>query len=184
MPASDDTALDPALQAWIDAQLAVAPPLSPEVIALVIKDFYPEIWARTRKRDYEALRELENRRLEGWRAEPVELSAAATCVPAPAQPVRSRSARRVALYRHDDADGVLLYVGISDRLAKRTNEHGKSADWADWIAASRAEWFPTRDAALAAEREAIEQERPIFNRQGAAPGADERRQRYLAGRSS
>lgn len=68
------------------------------------------------------------------------------------------------LYRHFDANGQLLYVGISLSALKRLSQHNSQSRWADQIANVTIETFPTRDSALAAEREAIISERPIHNR--------------------
>lgn len=69
-----------------------------------------------------------------------------------------------ALYRWFDADGALLYVGISANLAVRTGAHAKRSPWARFASQSSVERFTTRGDALAAERAAIEVERPLFNR--------------------
>jgi predicted GIY-YIG superfamily endonuclease len=67
------------------------------------------------------------------------------------------------LYRHFDADGLLLYVGISSKPPQRLAEHARGSDWAKAIARVTIEWFETREAALAAEANAIRDEAPIFN---------------------
>jgi hypothetical protein len=69
------------------------------------------------------------------------------------------------LYRHFDADNVLLYVGISLSAVQRLQRHSKRR-WADQIARVEIVTFPTRAAALAAEAEAIVTERPLFNKAG------------------
>lgn len=68
-----------------------------------------------------------------------------------------------ALYRHFAADGTLLYVGISLSWPERTRAHRSDSRWFDQVARLEIEHFPTRDEALAAEREAIQCERPKFN---------------------
>ncbi len=68
----------------------------------------------------------------------------------------------VALYRHFAADGSLLYVGISVRPLTRLGEHEESR-WIDKVSRVDMERFPTRDAAIDAERNAIVSERPIYN---------------------
>lgn len=70
---------------------------------------------------------------------------------------------KVALYRHFDADEVLLYVGITNDLPARTRNHTKSSHWAEFAVRSEAEWFDTREAAAQAERQAIATEGPLFN---------------------
>jgi len=71
---------------------------------------------------------------------------------------------RTALYRHWDADGNLLYVGISLSAVHRLTQHKRDSHWHDSIANMTIEWFDNRREALAAEREAIRMERPIFNK--------------------
>jgi hypothetical protein len=60
---------------------------------------------------------------------------------------------RTALYRHFDADGRLLYVGISMQD----------------IATVRIEWFYSRKEALQAELRAITTENPAHNLAGLKP---------------
>jgi excinuclease UvrABC nuclease subunit len=67
-----------------------------------------------------------------------------------------------SLYRHFDADGGLLYVGISLRALRRLAEHAKS-QWADQIVSVTVESFPNRAEAAKAERAAILNEAPRFN---------------------
>jgi hypothetical protein len=93
------------------------------------------------------------------------------------------SQRRCALYRHyDDADA-LLYVGITDSLGDRTNSgHARSSDWVQYAVRAEAEWHDSREAASAEEREAVEHEHPIFNRQYALGDVDLRIADYVHGR--
>jgi predicted GIY-YIG superfamily endonuclease len=70
---------------------------------------------------------------------------------------------RVALYRHFDTDGVLLYVGISNNPSTRSQSHHRHSAWTDFVAREEVEWLPDRDTASAAERDAIKAERPLFN---------------------
>lgn len=81
----------------------------------------------------------------------------------PAGPYRNPGPVRTALYRHFDADGVLLYVGIADRPTSRTRNHARDSEWAIFAATADMEWFPDRGTALEAERDAIRAEMPIFN---------------------
>lgn len=71
-----------------------------------------------------------------------------------------------ALYRHFDAAGVLLYVGISVNPFARTSEHVCAAPWARQVVSITVEWHLSRRAALAAELAAIRSERPQFNKAG------------------
>lgn len=68
-----------------------------------------------------------------------------------------------SLYRHFAADGSLLYVGISLSWPQRTRSHARHARWFEEVARVEIEHFPTREAALGAEREAIKSEKPRFN---------------------
>lgn len=72
-------------------------------------------------------------------------------------------ADRCALYRHFDAEGTLLYVGISLRPMTRTKEHVTLSGWADQIANVRIEYFPTRKEAMEAEARAVLDENPVHN---------------------
>ena len=73
---------------------------------------------------------------------------------------------QTAVYRHYDADGQLLYVGISSRPLRRGYEHSISAHWAERVSVTKQEWFESRAEAAAAERKAIRAERPIANQRG------------------
>ena len=71
--------------------------------------------------------------------------------------------RKCALYRHFDAEGTLLYVGISLRPFSRFKEHNTHSGWADQIANMAIEYFPTRMEAMAAEIKAVQEESPLYN---------------------
>jgi excinuclease UvrABC nuclease subunit len=66
------------------------------------------------------------------------------------------------LYRHFDADGNLLYVGISLSALTRLYAHGKAA-WYNDIKNVTIENYPTKRMALDAEKNAIKTEKPIHN---------------------
>lgn len=68
-----------------------------------------------------------------------------------------------SLYRHFADDGALLYVGISLSWPSRTKAHAHGSRWFDQVAKVEIERFPTREAALDAERQAIKSEGPKFN---------------------
>lgn len=70
---------------------------------------------------------------------------------------------KCALYRHFDAEGTLLYVGISLRPLTRTKEHVTLSGWADQIVNVRIEYFPTRKEAQEAEARAVLDENPVHN---------------------
>jgi predicted DNA-binding transcriptional regulator AlpA len=67
------------------------------------------------------------------------------------------------LYRHFDEAGALLYVGISLSALNRLMAHMDDSAWYWSIAKVTIEVHPTREAAEAAERQAIRNERPLFN---------------------
>lgn len=70
----------------------------------------------------------------------------------------------VQLYRHFDATGRLLYVGISFSAIARAMQHRSDAEW--WLQIARIEIvnYSSRAAALKAERAAIQEERPSYNK--------------------
>lgn len=69
------------------------------------------------------------------------------------------------LYRYFDTDGRLLYVGISGNNLKRQSQHKKNSEWFSQAATAKFEHFSNRQAALAAEKQAIQTEKPIYNLQ-------------------
>jgi excinuclease UvrABC nuclease subunit len=70
---------------------------------------------------------------------------------------------RTALYRHFDAAGVLLYVGISLSAVQRLGQHRQTSGWYTDIASVTIEWLHDRAAALTAEANAIAVESPLHN---------------------
>lgn len=100
------------------------------------------------------------------------LNALADAAPAP-------EGMTTALYRRRDADGVLLYVGITDRLPDRSRWHERHSAWAPFVTSRTTEWFASRRDAEAAEKAAIKAERPLFNRQHADPAAQAALAAYL-----
>lgn len=70
---------------------------------------------------------------------------------------------RTVLYRHFDADGLLLYVGITNNPTRRLAEHKCRAIWRNEIDRVDVKWIGDRADALEAEAKAIREERPIFN---------------------
>lgn len=66
------------------------------------------------------------------------------------------------LYRFFDANGVLLYVGVTANLPLRLRAHRRRDWWLD-VRSMTTEGHPDRAAVLAAERIAIETERPRHN---------------------
>jgi len=73
------------------------------------------------------------------------------------------SEEQCALYRHFNAQGVLLYVGISLRPLTRTREHITLSGWANEITNVAIEYLPTRKEAMAAEAKAVIEENPLYN---------------------
>jgi predicted DNA-binding transcriptional regulator AlpA len=72
--------------------------------------------------------------------------------------------QRHHLYRHFDIDGRLLYVGISLHAIGRLRSHRDKSEWFDKIAEVKIEVFGSRDEALQAERIAVSNEKPAYNR--------------------
>lgn len=70
------------------------------------------------------------------------------------------------LYRAFDAEGRLLYVGISGNVFLRFTEHEANAAWTAHAVRIELEHYSTREAALAAEAEAIRTEDPVWNMDG------------------
>lgn len=68
-----------------------------------------------------------------------------------------------ALYRMFDADGRLLYVGITIDIVSRFRSHRSLKPWWPDIQTIQLEHFPDRLAARAAELKAITTEFPCYN---------------------
>lgn len=73
-------------------------------------------------------------------------------------------AKKAALYRFFGADGKLLYVGISADAFNRAKGHASTSDWSDEAASMTVTRYPTRFAAMKAERQAIGVECPLYNK--------------------
>jgi excinuclease UvrABC nuclease subunit len=84
-----------------------------------------------------------------------------------------------SVYRYYDRDGMLIYVGITSRGARRNYEHNRSKDWWPYVARQEVDHYETRDQALKRERSLIIRHRPPFNRQH-NPDADALRAVYVA----
>ncbi len=69
-----------------------------------------------------------------------------------------------SLYRHFSDRGDLLYVGIAKSSIQRLAAHTRSSQWIDDVARIEIEKYPSRRAAEAAERKAIQEEKPLWNR--------------------
>jgi predicted GIY-YIG superfamily endonuclease len=78
-------------------------------------------------------------------------------------------ADRTALYRLFDASGRLLYVGITGNPRVRWLQHASDKPWWPQATQRELEWLATRAEALAAEQQAITEERPLYNCSHALP---------------
>lgn len=67
------------------------------------------------------------------------------------------------LYRVYDADGALLYIGITGNVENRLRQHSQTSLWWDEFDSWTAEKFTSREELERAERAAIEAEVPICN---------------------
>lgn len=76
-----------------------------------------------------------------------------------------------SLYRCFSAANDLLYVGISLHVIYRMTQHRDGSDWYQEMRTLTVEHFETREEAIAAEREAIRNERPKFNVTHSRPNA-------------
>ena len=70
---------------------------------------------------------------------------------------------RTALYRVWGGEGVLLYIGVSNNLPHRWNNHMRVQPWWGELRSLTVEWYETRDEAEAAEETAIKAEQPKYN---------------------
>jgi hypothetical protein len=70
---------------------------------------------------------------------------------------------RTSLYRHFDAKGQLLYVGVSLSHVARLGQHRSKSGWYWDIAWVDVQHFETRERALYAEAIAIRDEKPLHN---------------------
>ena len=70
---------------------------------------------------------------------------------------------QTSVYRYYDKQGLLLYVGITERGIKRNREHNATKEWWQHVAYQEVDHFTTRSDAEARERALITQHRPPFN---------------------
>lgn len=70
---------------------------------------------------------------------------------------------KTSLYRHYDKDGALLYVGVSLSTLQRLGQHAEHSHWFSSIERITIEHFQSRESALEAERQAIQNETPFYN---------------------
>ena len=71
---------------------------------------------------------------------------------------------RTALYRLYDAEGELLYVGITRNPERRFAEHAADKPWWPLVTRRNVEWYEKRKHALAAKEAAIKKHEPYHNR--------------------
>lgn len=70
-----------------------------------------------------------------------------------------------AVYRAYSEDGSLLYIGVSENLWTRMQNHRCTKPWWSDVARITARFYPdARLAAFSAERIAIKAERPLYNK--------------------
>lgn len=67
------------------------------------------------------------------------------------------------LYRFFSIDDQLLYIGITKNGQTRWDQHTSSKEWWPLVDHVTTEHFPNRDAALDAEKAAIQNDGPLFN---------------------
>lgn len=67
------------------------------------------------------------------------------------------------LYRAFDSEGVLLYVGIAVDWGRRWSQHRERSHWYGQVTRVELEQHSTRSGAREAERQAVEDEKPIHN---------------------
>jgi len=72
--------------------------------------------------------------------------------------------RAHVVYRLRGFTGCLLYVGCTNDFDRRLSEHRRLVPWFPLVHSADIERFPGPDAAFAAERQAIRDEHPLFNR--------------------
>jgi hypothetical protein len=75
--------------------------------------------------------------------------------------------RPTSLYVYYDAAGVVLYVGITQNGVWRNRDHNCLSKWWGCVARQEITHYPTREAALSAERDAILALKPLHNVQHA-----------------
>jgi DNA-binding transcriptional regulator YhcF (GntR family)/predicted GIY-YIG superfamily endonuclease len=75
----------------------------------------------------------------------------------------SEPPERTALYRLYDADGELLYVGITNKPRHRFGQHRRTKPWWPRVANKEVVWFDSPTDATQAERAAIAAEKPSQN---------------------
>ena len=80
--------------------------------------------------------------------------------------------KKYCVYKHYNAKGDLLYVGMSKHLPRRTLNHQGASVWFLEVAEIKVEWHDTQKAASLAERISIFKENPKFNKRKVNPLCD------------
>jgi len=75
----------------------------------------------------------------------------------------SSISKPTALYRHYDAENVLLYIGVSINPIQRTDQHIYSSEWTLDVKSIEIEWHENGYLARSAEMIAIRNEHPLHN---------------------
>ncbi len=115
----------------------------------------PPRWSVAQLKEVRAAKLAAQRELE-------ERAAALAELGPPPKPIKLRPGA-FHLYRHFDAQGVLLYVGVSLSAIARLCQHRTDAAWFHEIARVELQGYATREDSLLAERIAIQAERPLHN---------------------
>ncbi len=85
------------------------------------------------------------------------------------------------VYLHRDADGTVIYVGLTSNIEQRTRQHRSTSEWRQCIAAVVVDSIhPNFRTGAQRERDLISQHRPTRNRSGHAFGLPRRKTKPLA----
>jgi hypothetical protein len=74
-----------------------------------------------------------------------------------------------AVYRFFDAKGGLLYIGSSGNPDQRMSGHRSNSPWFVKVDSRTDDWYPDQAAAFEAEKQAIRDENPPYNRMNYTP---------------
>jgi hypothetical protein len=83
--------------------------------------------------------------------------------------VGDKRSGETAVYRLSDAAGRLLYVGIGRNPMARWASHADQHAWWPEVASFEVAWHPSREAAAAEEKRALQEDGPVHNLHG-TPG--------------
>lgn len=76
------------------------------------------------------------------------------------------SSERTSVYRLYNANDQLLYVGIAKRFGSRWEQHANAQSWWGQVDHQTVRWCASREDALLAEKRAINEEMPVYNKVG------------------